>query len=81
MFGMLNKRYPGTKDLKDVLDVACLDLTKAKENIEYYFEEKDKLEISYTEEESAQIVASRACLALIVAECQIKKSMMGLFGR
>ncbi|GFY48995.1 hypothetical protein TNIN_270511 [Trichonephila inaurata madagascariensis] len=66
MFEMLNKRYPGTKDLKDVLDVACLDLTKAKENIEYYFEEKDKLE---------------ACLALIVAECQIKKSMMGLFGR
>ncbi|GFV31769.1 hypothetical protein TNCV_720931, partial [Trichonephila clavipes] len=50
-------------------------------SVDYYFVEKDKLEVSYTEKESSQIVASRACLALMVAECQIKKSMMGLFGR
>ncbi|GFQ68201.1 hypothetical protein TNCT_216772 [Trichonephila clavata] len=81
MYETLNRRYPGTKDMKDILDEACLDLKKAKENIDYYFVEKDKLEVGYTEEESTQIITSRACLMVMVAECQLKKSMMGIFGR
>ncbi|GFT24659.1 hypothetical protein NPIL_30461, partial [Nephila pilipes] len=50
-------------------------------NIDYYFEEKNKLDLSYTEEESGQILSSRTCLALMVSECQIKRAMSGLFGR
>ncbi|GFY16708.1 uncharacterized protein TNCV_2788301 [Trichonephila clavipes] len=59
MLGAFSKRYPGTNDMKEIFEVACLDLKKAKESVDYYFVEKDKLEVSYTEEESSQIVVSR----------------------
>ncbi|GFU05332.1 hypothetical protein NPIL_35971 [Nephila pilipes] len=81
MFEMFNRRYPSTKDLRDVLDEGCKDLSTAKESVDYYFAEKNKLDLSYTEEESGQILSSRTCLALMVAECQIKRAMSGLFGR
>ncbi|GFY16691.1 hypothetical protein TNCV_2788131 [Trichonephila clavipes] len=81
MFELLNRKYPGTNDIKEVLDEACKDLNLAKENIDYYFEEKNKLDNGYTAEESEKIVTSRACLSLMVGECQVKKAMMGIFGR
>ncbi|GFQ89024.1 hypothetical protein TNCT_611291 [Trichonephila clavata] len=81
MSELLKRRYPDENDLKDIFTEGCKDIPKFKENIEYYFEEKNKIDNGYTAEESAQIVSSRACLSLMVGECQLRKTMMGIFGR
>ncbi|GFS29320.1 hypothetical protein NPIL_586191 [Nephila pilipes] len=73
-------------NLKNSMDLLTIIL-KTKEsytyygyNIASYLEEKEKLNISYTQEETNQRVVSQGCLALIVAECQLKQAM-GFFGR
>ncbi|GFY50336.1 hypothetical protein TNIN_209871 [Trichonephila inaurata madagascariensis] len=59
---ILLSHYTEAKDLKDVMIIGCKNVPEAKP-------------ITYTAEESMKIVQSRACLALMITECQLKKAM------
>ncbi|GFT24664.1 hypothetical protein NPIL_30481 [Nephila pilipes] len=62
MTEIILRRYPEANDLKDVLTLGCKNVTGIKE-------------ISYTAAESLNIFQSRACLSLMVTECQLKRAM------
>ncbi|GFY16710.1 uncharacterized protein TNCV_2788321 [Trichonephila clavipes] len=72
---ILLSHYTEAKDLKDVMIIGCKNVPEAKPVLMHFLEEKDKMNITYTAEESMKIVQSRACLALMITECQLKKAM------